>query len=571
VINVVPAIGWLKTYPATWLRFDAIAGLTTAAVVIPKAMAFAAIAGLPLEAGLYTAVVPLVVYAVLGTSRPLSVTTTSTIAILVAATLAGVAPGGDSATLMTASAALALMVGGVLVLAAVLRLGFLANFISDPVLTGFKAGIGIVIVVDQLPKLLGVHVQKGGFFENLVSIAQHVPQSSVPTVVLGLVMLGLIVGLERFAPRVPAPLVAVAIGIAASGLLGLERSGVALVGQVRPGLPSFALPDVSLARQLWPSAVGIALMSFVETVAAGRSFLRAGEPLPAPNQELLALGLANVAGSPFSIMPAGGGTSQTAVNRAAGARTQIAGLVTAAAVVATLLLLAPIIGLMPQAALAAVVVATTVGLISPMEFGAIRRIRHMEFWWALVGAAGVVLLGTLNGILVAVAVSLLVLFYHANHPPVYLLGRKPGTDVFRPLSAEHPEDETVPGLLLLRTEGRLQFANAHRVGEKVWQLVHEARPRVLAVDLSAVPDIEYTALKAMAEFEGQLQEAGTVLWLVALNPEALRVVQLAPLGKTLGRGRMFVNLEQAVDAYRAAFTPGFPDGPRVRRGTANCS
>jgi len=268
-----------------------------------------------------------------------------------------------------------------------------------------------------------VHLQKGGFFETLVSIVQHVPQSSVPTVVLALVMLALVVGLERFAPRVPAPLVAVAVGIAASGLLGLERSGVELVGQVRPGLPSFALPDVSLARQLWPSAVGIALMSFVETVAAGRSFLRPGEPLPAPNQELLALGLANVAGSPFSIMPAGGGTSQTAVNRAAGARTQIAGLVTAAAVVATLLLLAPVIGLMPQAALAAVVVATTVGLISPMEFGAIRRIRHMEFWWALVGAAGVVLFGTLNGILVAVAVSLLVLFYHANHPPVYLLGR----------------------------------------------------------------------------------------------------------------------------------------------------
>jgi sulfate permease, SulP family len=535
----------------TWLRADVVAGLTTAAVVIPKTMAFAAIAGLPLEAGLYTALIPLVVYAVTGTSRPLSVTTTSTIAILVAGALALAAPSGDSAQLMMTAAALALMVGGVLLLASLLKLGFLADFISAPVLTGFKAGIAIVIVVDQIPKLLGIHFTKGTFLMNVIGILQHVPDTSLATLAVAATLLALIVVLEWLLPHSPAPLVAVAIGIAASGLLSLEQYGVELVGQIQSGLPSFAWPNVGLALQLWPAALGIALMSFVETIAAGRAFVQSGEPLPSPNRELLALGMANVAGSAFHNMPSGGGTSQTAVNRAAGARTQASGLVTAAAVLATLLFLASLVALMPDAALAAVVVATTIPLFKPAEFAAIRRVRQMEFLWALAATAGVVLVGTLNGILVAVALSVLVLFYQANRPPVYVLGRRRGTDVFEPVSALDPEIETFPGLLIMRTEGRIHFANAHRVGDLMWPLVHEMKPRVIILDMRAVPDLEYTALIALSAAEDTLKNAGVTMWLSALTPRVQEVIERSPLGERLGHERIFPKLAQAVAAYHS--------------------
>jgi len=549
--KIFPIFTWLPSYKKEWLRYDLVAGLTAAAVVIPKAMAYAAIAGLPLVIGLYTSLVPLVVYAIMGTSRPLSVTSTSTIAILSAGALGQVAAGGDSASLIAASATLALLTGAFLLLAGLFRLGVVANLISDPVLTGFKAGIGLVIVLDQLPKLLGIHITKAGFFRDIVSIGAHLPETSLPTLLLALAMLALMLGLEHFAPKIPAPLVTVAIGIAASAFAGLDQAGIALVGKVEAGLPSFALPDLSLVEQLWPAALGIALMSFVETAAAGRAFIKRGDTQLDANRELVATGMANLAGSFFHIMPAGGGTSQTAVNDSAGARSQVAGLVTAAVVVATLLFMAPLFGLMPHPTLAAVVVVASIGLISPAEFRAILKIRSMEFRWALFAVAGVLLLGTLKGILVAVLVSLMALMIRANLYPLLILGRKPGTNVFRPRSKEHPEDEFFPGLLLLRPEGAIYFANAPRLGQRMRALLNEHSPRVIVLDLSAVPNLEFTALRMLTDGEEKLREEGTMLWLVAMNPDVLTVVQHSPLWERLGRERMFFTLEQAVEKYQS--------------------
>jgi len=342
----------------------------------------------------------------------------------------------------------------------------------------------------------------------------------------------------------------VAAGIAGMGLLGLQAYGVESVGKIPQGLPSFTLPDFSLVASLWPGALGIAVMSFSETIAAGRAFARSEEPLIRPNQELLATGLANAGGALLGAMPGGGGTSQTAVNRLAGARTQLAEMVTAGATLLTMLLLAPLISLMPGATLGAVVIVYSIGLIKPAEFRSILKIRRMEFLWALAALAGVVMLGTLNGILVAIVMSLVGLAYQASNPPVHVLGRKPGTNVFRPRSKEHPEDETFPGLLILRLEGRIFFANAERIGEKMRPLIAEAKPRVVAFDLSAVFDFEYTALKMVIEAEKRQRERGIILWLVGLNPEVLRVVQNSELGGTLGRERMFFNLEQAVEKFQ---------------------
>ena len=541
---------WLIEYRKEWLRPDVIAGVTTAAVVIPKAMAYATIAGLPVQIGLYTVFLPMLIYVLLGTSRVLSVSTTTTLAILVGAEFVEVGMGGNPASLLAASAMLTLLVGVILVLAGLLRLGFIANFISEPVLIGFKAGIGIVIVVDQIPKLLGVHFQKGPFFfRNLFALAKNIPETSLITLAVGIVMIAVLVALEHYLPRAPAPLIAVALGILGVSALGLQGHGLELVGHIPTGLPSFSLPDFTLALELWPGALGIALMSFTETIAAGRAFARSGEPLPRPNQELLATGFANAGGAFLGAMPAGGGTTQTAVNRLAGARTQMAEVVTAGVALVTMLFLAPLIALMPQATLAAIVIVYSIGLIKPAEFRAILKIRRTEFIWAVAALIGVVLLGTLKGILVAIIVSLVGLAYQVADPPVQALGRKRGTNVFRPLSKEHPDDEAFPGLLMMRLEGRIFFANADRVAQKMRLLVDASEPKVIAVDLSGVIDLEYTALKTLIEAERKSRERGVMLWLVGLNQNVLTMVMRSQLGEILGRERMFFNMEMAVTKY----------------------
>ena len=558
----LPVLDWTRKYQKDWLRPDIIAGLTAAAVVIPKAMAYATIAGLPVQVGLYTAFLPMIIYAVFGTSRVLSVSTSTTLAILTAAQLSEVVPQGSAENLLRVSATLTLLVGVVLVLASLLRLGFVANFISEPVLIGFKAGIGLVIVADQIPKLLGIHIARGSFVHNVLGIFKGLSETSLPTLAVGLVMIALLVGIERLFPRVPAPLVAVAIGIAASAFFGLQARGVEVVGHIPKGLPSFALPDISLVRQLWPGAVAIALMSFTETIAAGRAFARADEPTPQANQELLATGLANAGGALLGAMPAGGGTTQTAVNRQAGARTQLSELVTAGGTLVTMLLLSGVIALMPEATLAAVVIVYSIGLIKPKEFRAILEVRRTEFIWAIAAMAGVVLLGTLKGILVAIVVSVIALAYQVADPPVFVLGRKPGTNFFRPLSKEHPEDETFPGLLLVRLEGRLFFLNAEHIGQKIRLLIAEKKPRIVAIHLRGVFDLEYTALNMLIEGEKKQREHGVLLWLVGLNPEVLAMIQRSSLGKVLGPERMHFTLEMAVAKYLASTANQPSGGPR---------
>jgi sulfate permease, SulP family len=540
---------WLVSCRADWLRPDIVAGLTTGAVIIPKAMAYAMMAGLPVQVGLYTALVPMVIYAVLGTSRVLSVSTTTTLAILTAAQLGQVVPNGNPAALLRASATLTLLVGAALLLACLLRLGIVANFISEPVLVGFKAGIGLVIVVDQIPKILGIHFPRGSFVQNALSTVHHLPKTSLATLAVGLTIIVFLLGMERFLPKVPAPPLAVVAAIAGVYLLNLQHLGVELVGHIPQGLPSLMKPDILLISVLWPGALGIALMSFTETVAAGQAFARKGEPAPRANRELFATGLANIGGALLGAMPGGGGTTQTAVNVSAGARTQLAEVVTAAMTLVTMFFLAPLVAMMPQSALAALVIVYSFGLIKPIEFHDILRIRRTEFSWAIVAFAGVVVVGTLKGIIVAIIVSLVTLAYQVADPPVYVLRRKPGTNVFRPQSPEHPDDESFPGLLLLRPEGPIFFANAAQIAHKIEPLVREAQPKVVAVEASGVLDMEYTAVKMFAQLAKRQSQHGVQLWLIGMTPRVLAIIQRSPLGELLGREGMHFNLEIAVARY----------------------
>ena len=376
---------------------------------------------------------------------------------------------------MTATAALTALVGAMLVVARLMRLGFVANFMSTPVLTGFKAGIGLVIVLDQVPKLLGIHITKEGFVRDLFDIAQHLPTTSLITLAVAAATFAVLIGMERLKPHSPAPLVAVGGAIAASWFFGLEARGVSTVGLIPRGFPAITVPDISLLYQLLPGALGIALMSFTETIAASRAFARPADPPVNANRELVATGAANLGGALLGAMPAGGGTSQTAVVRSAGGQSQKASLVTAGTAVATMLLLAPILGLMPNATLAAVVIVYSVGLIQPAEFRAIRSVRSMEFRWAVFACAGVLAFGTLTGIVVAIIASMIGLASQSANPRVSVIGRKRGADVLRPLSPEHPDDETFEGLLILRPEGRLFFLNAQAVADRISALVAQVQ------------------------------------------------------------------------------------------------
>jgi high affinity sulfate transporter 1 len=556
----------MKERPAAagTLRLDLVAGLTAAAVVLPKAMAYATVAGLPVEVGLYTAFIPMLVYALLGSSRVLSVSSTATLAILTATQLGLAVPDGEPARLITATATLAVLVGALLLLAAVLRLGFVANFISTPVLTGFKAGIGLVIVLDQLPKLLGIHIAKQGFFRDVLSVAQHLPETSLLTLALALATFAVLIVLERKWPHSPAPLVAVGGGIAVSWWFSLGTLGVSTVGLIPRGLPSLTLPDPSLLAQLAPGALGIALMSFTESIAAGRAFAVPTDPPVNANRELIATGVANVAGALLGAMPAGGGTSQSAVVRAAGGQSQKASLVTAAAALAVMLLLAPLLGLLPNATLAAVVIVYSVGLIQPAEFRAILRVRSMEFRWALIACAGVLVLGTLKGIVVAIIVSMIGLASQTANPRVSVIGRKRGADVLRPLSPEHPDDETFEGLLILRPEGSLFFVNTQNVMQQISALVTQYKPRVVALDLSRVPDIEYSAMQALIEGEQRMTESGIVAWIAGLNPGVSETARRAGLEERLGSQRLLFNAREAISRYQALqAAAGSGDAPRV--------
>jgi len=547
----VPAVGWLGDYQRPWLRGDLAAGVTTAAVVIPQAMAYATIAGLPVQAGLYVATVPMLVYALLGTSRPLSVSTTSTLSALTAAAVA-VAAAGDPARVAVAASTLAVLAGGLLLVAGLLRLGFLADFISAPVLTGFKAGTGLLIAAGQLGKVLGVPQEGDSFFAKVGSALSHLDEISWPTVTLSVFSILLLLALRRWAPRsLPGPLIVVALGILLAVATGLADRGVALVGTIPPGLPEFAAPDLAMVQVLVPAAMGVALMAFVESIAAARAFTAEGEPEVDADQELRALGAANLAGGCFQAFPAGGGLSQTAVNRETGARSQVAGVVTAGVVVLTLLFLTPLFENLPEATLGAVVIVAVAGLVDLEALRRIRAIRVRDFGLALVALAGVLVLGVLQGVLLAVVVSMLTLVYGANHPPIEVLGRKPGTSFWRD-RGRRPDDETVPGLMVIRPVAGIYFANAPRLRRRLLDLVDAAAPQpdVVLLDLDAVPDIDISALDLLPTVDAELRERGITLWLANINARPLDMLRRLP-DMAEWEQRMFREVDDAAAAFMA--------------------
>ncbi|MEV7010298.1 SulP family inorganic anion transporter [Streptosporangium sp. NPDC051022] len=532
------------------LRVDAVAGVTTAAVVLPQAAAYATIAELPVQAGLYCALVPMAAYALAGTSRPLSVSTTSTLSALMAAAVVAAPPGSVPTTV---AATLAVLTGVVLLVAGVLRLGFLADFISEPVMTGVKSGIGLAIVAGQLGTVIGVRTEGDKVFDRLLSALGELDEAHPPTMLVSGGTILLLVVLRRV-PRVPGPLVAMVAVTAVSALTDLASRGVATVGEVPGGLPTPLLPDLGLARALAPMALGVALLAFVESITAARIFRHPDDPPLDTDRELLALGLANAAGGLFRAYPAAGGMTQTEMNDASGARSQTAEIVTALCTAVVLLFLAPALAPLPRAALGGLVLTIAVCLVDVHGLAAIWRATRPEFVLACLTMLISVGFGIMQGVLAAVVISLLMLLHQVDDPAVYPLGRDPATGAYRDLE-RHPSDKTEPGLLIVRVESRLYFANARRAAGRVTDLVEAAspRPRAVLLDLTGVPGMDLTAISAADELHTTLKQHGFDVWVALESLEPMEILRRTDAWERLSaEGRIQPGVAAAVAAYRAS-------------------
>jgi sulfate permease, SulP family len=507
-----PVFRSLRGYQRSWLRGDVVAGLTVWAVLVPEALAYASIAGVSPVVGLYAAPAALLLYAAFGSSRHLVTGPMSATAALSAAAVAQLATRGSD-QFVQLTVALAITTGVAAVLAGLLRLGFLASFISEPVLKGFIIGLALTIVAGQLPKLFGVEGGQGDFFEKLWDLVTHLGDTHWPTLALGLVSLALVLGLRRLAPVVPGSLVAVLFGIVVVWALGLDDRGVDIVGHIDSGLSSLGLPEVAAADYLAlaPSAIGVMLVGFGEGLGAAKTYAAQHHYEVDANRELLGLGAANLGAGLSSGMVVNGSLSKTAVNGSAGARSQVSGLVVAALTVLTLLFLTGLFETLPEATLAAVVIAAVIELIDipgliTLYRVATRQLRGIygvaarpDFLAALAALLGVLVFDTLPGLFIGIAVSLLLLLYRASRPHVAVLGQVPGADGHYGDILRHPENRQAPGIVVLRLESGLFFANADAVRDVI--RAHAAEPGIRAVVLDAetIPYVDVTAARMLLQ------------------------------------------------------------------------
>ncbi|MFF0498171.1 SulP family inorganic anion transporter [Nocardia aobensis] len=552
-VTVAPT---LAGYRRTWLRPDIVAGLSAGAVVIPQAMAYATIADLPVQIGLYTCMVPMVVYALLGGSRTASVSTTSTIATLTASTLvgAGIAAGSEDA--QTSLMTLTLMVGVILLLARLARLGAIIENISDATLTGIKIGVGLTVAAGQLPKLLGVPADPAatGFFRVLWSALKHLGSANPATVILAAASIAGLYAMSTLLPRVPGPLVVVAVGIALVAFAHLDDHGVALISPVPSGIPLPGVPRLRDIGDLLPGALAISMMAFLETVAVGRGVRRASEPQIDSNRELFANGMASLAGSFFHTLPPAGGFSQTAVALRAGARTQLAAIVTAVLAVAVALFLAPVLDDLPQATLGAMVVVATLGLL---DFGALVlfwRVSRVEFWIAVGTAVVGLVMGLLPAVAVGVVATLYLVLRELNRPHVVQLTR--GADgrwaAGTPTAATEPANP-----LVLRVASGLYTANVRSntegIRRRVDELAAAGHPvHTVVLDCSWIPDVTLTVMRAFLDVVDELQDCGVTVYFAELPARNLATVRRTAVGRDLQeQGRLFSTVDRAVAALRS--------------------
>jgi high affinity sulfate transporter 1 len=488
VARVLPIVNWLPRYQRSWLRPDLIAGITVAALVVPKALGYASIAGVPIEYGLYAAAAGAIIYAFFGGSGQIATGPSSALAAVAAGALitAGISAGGEEAVEMVA--AITLVSGLLFLLLAVLRMGWISQFLSKPVITGFLFGAAIQVVIGELAKLTGTEAEGSNSWEKLWSWIESLPDSDGATLIVGVVSLVIILGLKYFAPKVPGALVLVTLGLLASVLFDMEERGIALIGDVPRGLPSVQLPSLEFIGDnlgvILTAAVGLLLIGFSQTAGDARSFASKHRYRVDINQESTAQGMCNVASGLVQGIPVSTSLSASSLNDTSGAKTPVASLATGVLVVLTLLFLAPLFSELPKAVLAAIIIQAVVGgMMDVAEMERLYRVLRTDFWIAVAALVGVLSAGVLAGVVIGVFLSLGYLIYLSVSPDMPVLGRRQGSEAFRNLEDE-PTAITYPGVLVMRIDVSLYFANSEAPEDRLRELAQTAEPPLHTIVLS---------------------------------------------------------------------------------------
>src|SRR4051812_29982412 len=549
----VPLLTWLPAYDRRLLRFDAIAGATLWGLLVPESIAYAGLAGMPPQAGLYTLLATLAAYAVFGTSRHLVAGATSAAAVLLAASVAGLHPSG-AADYAAHAAMLVLFCGGLFLLAGVLRLGFVAQFLSRPVMESFVFGLAIFVTVSQLPKLFGIDGGDGDTIAQLRHLVGHLGSTNGATLATGAGALALLFAVERLAPRLPGGLLALVGGIVVSAALHLSDHGVAIVGHVPGGLPTPGLPSVDTpdVPTLIAAAGGLVLVVFSESLGAANTFAtKYGYEIDA-DQELIALGAANAGSGLLGGLAGGGSLSQSAVNEGAGARSEASPLVAAALILVTVLALTPLFKNLPEAVLAALIIHAVSHLFKVAELRRYYAERRVEFGLGLATIVGVVTIDVLPGLVIGVVAMLLLLISSASRPRLSIIGHLPGVEHAYVAVERHADAQTLPDILILRLEAPVLYPNAAPVRDRIKLLVGQAdpTPRAVVLDVGANDDLDITSAEILVQLAMTLQEAGIDLVLADVRVPVVERAARTGLLDALGDDRVFSTIDAAVQALQ---------------------
>ncbi len=563
----VPILSWLPQYERSWLTVDAIAGLTLWGLVVPEGMAYAGIAGLPPQAGLYTLVASLLIYALLGTARHLSVQATSATAALLATSVAAAvtAAGGaaDLSTYVAYAAAFVLVTGVVFLAAGLARLGFITQFLSKPVMDGFVVGLAIFVTVGQLSKLFGVEKPEGNTIEKLVGTIKELPQADWTTFVVGAAALALLFLLPRLSRRIPAGLVVLFGAIAVSAALDLKGNyGVAVVGSLPQGLPSFSLPHVPLSAVLgmFVTAIGVLLVAFSEALGVAQEFAEKHGYEVDADQELIAHGVTNLVSGLLGGMIAGGSMSASAVKEGAGGRTQVANLVAWVVTIVTLLFLTPLFAPLPEAVLAALIIHALWHLVTSRKLARLRRAAPVEVWFGVLTLWGVLLFDVLQGMIIGLLASLLFVIYRSSRARLSSLGRVPGVPGVYSDVARHPDDTPVPGVLILRLDAPVYYANALTVREAVREMIagQEPPPRAVVLDTGTQDELDVTSTDMVKGLVKQLHDGGLQVYFADVHAPILERGRETGLLEAIGEDHVFPTVDAAVRHIERTDRPGQP-------------
>ncbi len=551
---MLPVAAWLPRYERRWLRGDVTAGVAVTALVVPKNLGYAGIAGVPLQNGLYAAAAGAIIYALFCTSRQISTGPSSALAAVAGGAVLVSNLGGQQAAQLVA--AITLVTGLLFLGLALLRMGWIAQFLSKAVITGFLAGAAVDVVIGELPKLTGTSAEGDSAWRELATWLGSLGEVHWSTVLVAVIALGVILGLRFLAPSVPGALVLVAGGLIASSVFDLGAHGVALVGTVPRGLPAPALPDLTLIKQHYATigiaAVALLLIGFSQTAGDARAFAAKHRYRIDVNQESVAQGMANLGAGVFQGMPVSTSLSASSLNESAGASTPVASLVTGALVLATLVVLAPLFSHLPKAVLGAVIIdAVVFGMIDIKELRRLHRVTRFDFWVAVAATIGVLSAGVLAGVVIGVVLSLGWLIYVATRPRMPLLGREAGTQVFRDLD-EYPDDQTFRGIAVLRLDGGLFFATAEALEDRVRELADgDQKPHALVLDLEGVDYVDSQGAAKLTQILELMQANGVTLRLARVKPAVHNVLRADGAIERIGVDHIHGNVNRAIESQLA--------------------